>query len=104
MAREDGRHIALDRLERVIGVGAGEPEEDGGDAGERQSAPLQGDDGVVEGRLCRVSGDTLHCRLLFRHGRVEGRPVVFRPDSVEGRSAIGRGPGFKQRIAGSGHD
>ncbi len=51
-----GRHFALDRLQRVVGVRPREVEENRGHAAELAAAPLQRGDGVVEvrhGGICR---------------------------------------------------
>jgi hypothetical protein len=47
---ELGRHVALDRLQRLVGVRAGEIVENGGHLIEQAPALLQRDDRIGEGR------------------------------------------------------
>ena len=52
-----GAMSRLDLLQRLVGVRAGEIEEDGRDAPELAAAQLERGDGVVEARLRRAAGD-----------------------------------------------
>jgi hypothetical protein len=105
---QDGRHVALDRLEGVVGVRARQVEEDAADPLEAQPAPLHGLDGVGEAGLLPAARDGGDLGLLLRQGGVEGRPVMLRRDALEGRKAEGAGPGAEKGIGrgsrvGCGH-
>ena len=99
---EDRRHLALDRLKRVVRMCAGEVEEHAADPLERAPAALEGGDRVLEGRFRRTPGDLLHLGALLRKRRIEGGAEMLRPDGLEGRKAERRGPVAAERIAGKG--
>ncbi len=65
LARQDRRDLALDLLQRVVAVGAGEIEEHRGDAIERLAAALQRADRIVERRRSRIGGDGDRSRRAF---------------------------------------
>ena len=71
--REERRHLALDRLQVGIGVGAGQVAEDRIDAGEAEAGCLERDDRVVEGRGLR------RCRRSQRRRRDAARISRRRP-------------------------
>ncbi len=73
VAGEQRRDFALDRLDGVAGVGAGQHEEHVGDAVERAAAALQRRDGVVEARRRGVGGDRVDL------GAVRGQRARRRP-------------------------
>ena len=98
VAREDRGDGALDRLELVVRLGAGEIEEHLGDPVERPPAPLHGLDRVGEGRRRGIGGDgvDLGPRLLQR--RLEGRLEMPRRDAVERRRLERGGPRLEERV------
>ncbi len=73
VAGEQRRDVALDRLDGVAGVGAGQHEEHVGDTVEVAPAPLQRHDGVVEARRRRVGGDRVDLGTV-RGERRDRRP------------------------------
>ncbi len=98
VAREDRGDGALDRLEFVVRLGAGEIEEQLGDPVERPPAPLHGLDRVGEGRGRGIGGDGVDLGPRFLQGRLEGRLEAARRDAVEGRRLERAGPGFEERV------
>ena len=96
-----GQHrgdLALDRLERVAGMGAGEAEEHRRHPVEGAPGPLEGVDRVGERRRCRVAGDGRDLGAVLRQRPVEGRPEVVGGDPVERRQPERRHPGLEQRV------
>jgi len=87
VAGEQRRDLALHRLQRLIGVGRGEMEEDGGHAVKAEAACLQRHDRVGEARCLLCAGDGSDRLPLCRHSCIEGREEVLRRDPVEGRQA-----------------
>ncbi len=85
MGGEPGRNIALDLFDGVIGIGAGEREEDVGDPAERPAGPLQRLDGVGEIRLVRVGDDGCDLGVMRRQRRLEGRRKLPGLDPLERR-------------------
>ena len=82
------RDVALQRLDRVVGMGAGAVPEQRRDARQPVAGDLQRDDGVFEGRRLRVVGDRVDLRLMLGKCRVEGRrkiAVADRPRSAAAR-------------------
>ena len=98
MARENRRDVALDRLQFVVGVGAGEIEEDARHLVERAPAALERLDRVGEGRRLGIGGDGVDLRARLRERRVEGRAEMARLDAVERRRLERPGPGFEKRV------
>ncbi len=92
------RHLALDRLQRLVGVRAGEIVEDGGDLFDQPGALLQRHDGVVERRLGGLTRDGGDLRLVLLQRRRERRLEVLRLDLLERRQAEGGAPARQQRI------
>ena len=87
MAGEQRRHLALDRLDRVTGVGAGQHEEHAGDTVERAAALLQRRDGVVEARRGGIGGDRVDLGAVRGQRRIEGGTELVGRDGGEGRQA-----------------
>ena len=71
--REARRHLALDRLDGVVGVGAGEAMEHRGDVRQRPPAALQRRDRVGEARRLGLAGDRLDLGELLGHRRARRR-------------------------------
>ena len=92
------REVALDRKDRVIGVGAGEHMEKVLNARERSSAQLHRLDGVGKGRLGGIAGDCGDLRLVRGKGMREGWREILRDDPFERRHAERPGPLGQQRI------
>ena len=100
MLGEQRRHLALDRLDDVVGMRAGEVEEDGREAAQAPAAQLQGGDRVVEARRRRIGRDRLDLAAMFGQRAVESRPEMLRGDALEGRQAIRRIPLRRKRLIG----
>ena len=98
MLGEQRRHLALDRLDDVVGMRAGEVEEDGREAAQAPAAQLQGGDRVVEARRRRIGRDRLDLAAMFGQRAVESRPEMLRRDALEGRQAIRRIPLRRERL------
>ena len=98
MARQDRRHLALDRLKFVIGGGAGEIIEDVGDPIEAAPAALQRLDGVGESWRRGVLRDGVDFGPRFFQGDLEGRAEMRRLDARERRRLERPGPGGEERI------
>ena len=107
MARENRRDFALDRLQFVIGVGAGEIEKDARHFVEPAPAALERLDRIGEARRRRIGGDRVDLRARLAERGLEGRPEMARLEAVERRRLERPGPGFEQRVFVSvriGHD
>ena len=106
MARQNRSDLALDRLELVVGRGAGQIEEDGRHLVEAPAAALDRLDGVSEGRRLRIGGDCVDLGARRSKRDVEGGPKVLRLDTLERRRLERTGPGFEERVrfgGGLGH-
>jgi len=84
VAGEQGRDVALDRLEGVAGVGAREHEEHIRDMIKRAAAPLQRLDGVGEARLGRARGDGVDLGAVAAQRLVEGGAEMPGPIAPNG--------------------
>src|SRR5579871_4016141 len=102
MAGERRRDLALDRLEFVVGLRAGQVEEDARDPVEIASAALERLDRVREGRRCAAPRDGVDLGARFFQRDVEGRAEMSGLDPVEGRRLEGSGPGREQGIGVGG--
>ncbi len=100
MLRQHRRHVALDRLDLLGGVGGGEVEEDAAEPVESVAAVLQRVDGVGEGRRIRVGGDRLDLGAMFGQRPLESRAVVPDGDLREGSDPERRGPGAEEGVVG----
>ena len=97
------RELALDLLDRVVGVRAGEEMEDVVDARVSASpARFERVDGVGEGRLGGIGGDGGDLGLVRGEGAREGRQEMLRRDSAERRNAEGPGPVVEQGVGAGG--
>ena len=92
------RDLALDLLDRVVGVRAGERVEDVVDAGERVAAAFQRLDGVGEGRRRGIGRDSGDLGLVLGEGTREGRPEMLGPYPLERRHAEAPGPVLEERV------
>jgi hypothetical protein len=95
---QDRREIALQRLQRIVGMGAGQGAEHVPDAVERAAAALQRADRVVEAGLRRLGGDRLDLRGVLGQRPVERRPEVLGPDPRERRHVERLVPGREERV------
>src|SRR5271170_7871539 len=98
MAGENGRDLALDRLQFIIGRGAGQIEEDAADAIEAAAAALERLDRIGEGGRRRVCGDRIHFAPRVFQRSVEGGPEMAWLDADERRRLERPGPGFEKGI------
>ncbi|MEZ5904033.1 MAG: hypothetical protein R3C69_02655 [Geminicoccaceae bacterium] len=103
MAGQHRGQLALDRLERGVGVGAAEIEEEGRHPAQVPAAALEGGDGVGEVGCRRVAGDGLDLGPVpGQRLRESGAEVIGRETAV-GRQAEGCRPGGEQlRFVGHG--
>jgi len=98
VTRKFRRDIALDRLELRVGVGSGKVEEHIAHPFEKASAPFEGCDGVVEGRLCRTASDGAHLTRMLGQRNAEGWREMRGLNGVECRHAKCASPRLEQRI------
>ena len=100
---EQRRHRALDRLDGVAGIGAGQHPEQIADPLEHAAASFQRGDGVVEGRRSRVGRRcaSISARCAAKR-RVESRAELLGGDGGERRQAESAGPVREQRDFGNG--
>jgi hypothetical protein len=98
MGGEAGAQLALEGLDRVVGVGASEVEEDRGDPIEPAVGPLHRLDGVGEAGLGGIGGDGVEVRPRLGEGGLEGGTEVLVPDGLEGRQAERSFPVLEQRV------
>ena len=97
---DDGRHVALDLLQRVVGMRRGQVEHHELDARQRATGILERRNRVREGRRLGIPRDQRD--LLFVPGQraVVSRAEMLRRDAVERRGLEGGGPGLEERVAG----
>jgi hypothetical protein len=81
--RQLRRHLGLDRVERVVGVGPGHRAERGIDPAEHPPRALERDDRVGERRRLGIGLDRLDLRALDGHRLLERGLVVAVPDLAE---------------------
>ena len=98
MAREHRRNFALDRLQFVIGVGAGQIEKNTRHSVEPAPAALERLDRIGEARRRRIGGDDVDLRSRLAERGLEGRPEMARLEAVERRRLERPGPGLEQRV------
>jgi hypothetical protein len=96
--RHDRRDVALDLLERVVGVGGGQIVEDRGDAIELASGQFQRPNDIAEARLVGIAGDRVDLRFVLGDTLIEGRPEMRGLDRVKRRRLEGRGPFLEKWI------
>jgi hypothetical protein len=92
VAREERRDLALDRLQRLVGVRAGEVEERRAHALEGYPRELERHDGVLKAWRLGRGDDFVDRPELVRHLRLEGGPEVLGLHHPEGRQAERIGP------------
>jgi hypothetical protein len=95
-----GRDVALDREQRLVGVGARERAEHVGHAPEQPAAQFERRDRVVEAGRGLIGRDRRYLGIVVREGAVEGRRKVRGRDAPERRGAERTGPFLKERIVG----
>ena len=98
MTRENGRDLALDRLQLVIRVSASQIEENARHFVEAAAAALQRVNRIGEGRRFGIGGDGFDLRARLGERRVEGRRKLARLEAVERRRLEWPGPGFEKRV------
>ncbi len=110
MPGEHRLDLGLDGLQGVAGLGPGEDAEDVDDAGERLAGVVKRRHRVVEGGRRVARGDRRDLAVVLAHRHGERRQEVLRPDPLERRQAVRRGPLAEQRVRGrsrrgrGGHD
>ena len=97
MARQARRDLALDRLQRVVGVAAGEVEEHRRDPAKLAAAALHRLDGVGEARRRGIAGDRLDLADVRVERPIEGRAEMLRRDALERRQLERRRPRARRR-------
>src|SRR5690348_5550314 len=100
MAGEQRRYLALDGLDGVGRVGAGQHEEHIGGTFEIVPAAFQGRDGVIEARRFRVVGNGVDLCAMRSQRVIEGGAKVLGADRAERWQTEGAGPLSEQRIVG----
>jgi hypothetical protein len=104
---EPRRHLALQRQDSIVGVGAGQSVEHRGDLRQRVAAAFQRHDGVGEARCLGVARNRLDFRHVLLHGAIEGGAEMLRADRCEGWRLAGPSPGAEEGIGrfccGCGH-
>ena len=98
VAGEARRHVALDRLDRVVRVGARQHIEDIADTAEQPPRPLQRRHSVVEIRLGAAARDGGDLAAVLGQRLLEGGREVVGLDRRERRHAERRGPAGEQRV------
>ena len=98
MTREKRRDFALDRLQLIIGVGAGEIEENARHFVEATPAPLERLDRIGESRRRRIGGDRVDLPARLGERRIERRPEMARLETIERRPFEWPDPGFEKRV------
>ena len=94
------RDLALDRLQRVIGVGAGKHMEHMLDPRQRPAAALQRLDRIGEARRRGLSRDRRDFGGVLRAGARIGLAKVLGLDAIERGNAVGGGPGCEKGVFG----
>ncbi len=92
------RHLALDRLQRVVGMAAGEVEEHGRHPAKLAPAPLHAIDGIREGRRRAVLRDRCDLSFMGCERAIERRTKVIGRDPLEGRELERGRPGCEEGI------
>ena len=100
MGCELGRDVALDGLQRVVGIGAGEVEEHVGDAIQQPRAILQAEKRGLEPRRGGVLDQRRDLAAVGRQGGLEGRGEMLWANLGERRHRERGGPVGKQRVRG----
>ena len=98
MRGEARRHFALDGLQGLVGMRAGERMKNVRHAAKHPAASFQRRDGVVERWLVRSRCDGLDLALMLGDGAVEGRAKMLGLYPAKGRDAEGARPVFEQWI------
>ena len=96
MGGKTRRHLSLDLLQSVIGMGRGEGGKRRLDFCQPLAAFFQPDDAVLE--TGRRGGDGGDLRVMLRQRALIGRGKMLRPDAIKRRGAEGRGPVLEKGI------
>ena len=109
MARENRRNFALDRLQFVARMGAGEIEKYARHSVEPAPASLERLDRIGEARRRRIGGDDVDLRSRLAERGLEGRPEMARLERSNGGASNGPVQGsssgfgsFGERVMGVG--
>src|SRR5262245_2163352 len=94
------RNLALDREQRIVGVGAGKHAKDPADPIERATRAFHRLNGVLERSGRRITGDCGNLGLMLGEGAVEGRHEMLGRDAAKGRNGERASPVLKQGIVG----
>ena len=100
MPGEEGCDVALDLLQRLVGVGACEVPEYAAHPAQCAAGALQRPDDVVEAWLGGIGLDGVDLVAVFGDPALEGRPEVLRLDRPERRRRERCRPGLEQGVAG----
>ena len=103
MRRELWAEVALQRLDRVIGVRAGKVEEHRRDPVQPLLGPLHRLDGIGKARRLRIGRDRIDVRARLRHRRLEGGRELPGVDRGERGQSERRVPIVEQRGFCRGH-
>ena len=98
MTRQDGRHLALDLLQRLGGVGGRQIEEYAADAVELLTGALERLDRIGKGRFVGVSANGGDLDDVVGQRLVEGWAEMLGLDRLERRRAERAGPGGEKRV------
>ena len=102
--RHHRRDLALEMLNRVVGVGAGLVPEQRGYAGQFVPGDFKRRDGVGKGRGLGIAGNVIDLGIVRGESMIEGGLEVFVADCLETGQAMRSVPGEDGRIEGGlGH-
>ncbi len=98
MGGELRRDIALDRLQGLARIGAGEIEEDIGDLVQEIAALFEREERIGECRLCGLAGDGAHLSLVLPESTRECGSKVLGLDAAEGRRSKRSAPTIEKWV------
>ncbi len=100
MRLELGGLLLIDLIQRVVGIGGDQLLEQRIGAAQQGAALVEGDDGVVEGRLFLAVDDGIDLGILLIDADIDRFLEVRVLDLVDRFRAIGQGGCLRERIAG----
>jgi len=100
VCRQPRRHLTLDLLAFVVGVGADQVEEHRGHARQGSAAALHRNNRVVEARRIGIAGNGLDLGQMLFHTALHRRDEVLIANPVERRHLQRQRGDFKERIHG----
>ena len=98
--RQPRRHLALDLLAGIIGVGTDQVEEHRGHPRQHPAAALHGHDGVVEAGCHGTGRDSLDLGQMLFHAALHGRDEVLVANLVEWRHLQRQRGDFEEWVHG----